>query len=332
MNALELVNILKECGKAVQRKVYESVRTSDVEQLSAVHEEKKEDTIYQIDRDVEDLLVGILERYADATGGFVLFAEGIGDSDNGLTMGNNPKYAVIIDPIDGTRGIMYNKRSAFFLAGIAYNNGKATRLSDIFAAVMVELPTSKHFLADTLWAIKGDGAFGQTDNLLTGESSSKRLQGSRAKSIIGGFAQFARFFPPGRDILAAIEDELILTLAPENPSGKALVFEDQYISTGGQLYEMLCGRDRFIADVRGILFDMLRKQGKPIGHVCHPYDICTALIAQECGIIVTDEKGNHLDSPFDLHSSINWLGYANHHIRAEVEPIVQKLFKKYGLQ
>jgi fructose-1,6-bisphosphatase/inositol monophosphatase family enzyme len=193
-----LLSMLKECGEAVQRKVYDSVRTASVEAMSAVHSEKKEDTIYQIDRDVEDLLVEILYKYADACGGFAVFAEGIGDSDCGLILGTNPKYAIMIDPIDGTRGIMYNKRSAFFLAGIAPNHGKATRLSDIFIAVMVELPTSKHFLADTLWAIKGQGALAETKNLLTGEIILKTIGPSKASTIIGGFAQFARFFPPGR--------------------------------------------------------------------------------------------------------------------------------------
>lgn len=332
MKEVELLNMLRECGKAVQEKVYASVRSSDIEILSAVHAEKKEDTIYQIDRDVEDDLVEVLGKYAGRAGGFAVFAEGIGDSDDGLLIGDNAKYAIIIDPIDGTRGIMYNKRSAFFLAGLALNNGKATRLSDIFISVMVELPTSKQFLADSLWAIRGKGASGETLNLLTHETKPRYVGGSQAKTIIGGFAQFSRFFPPGRDILSAIEDELIHEIAGENPSGKPLVFEDQYISTGGQLYEMLCGRDRFIADIRGTLFAYLKKLGRPTGHVCHPYDICVKLIAEEAGIIVTDETGNSLDAPFDLNYPINWIGYANPAIRREVEPIVQKLFRKYELQ
>jgi fructose-1,6-bisphosphatase/inositol monophosphatase family enzyme len=328
----QLVEILKECGTAVQSKIYESVRSASVESLSAVHSEKKEDTIYQIDRDVEDDLIRVLEKYSCAAGGFLVMAEGIGDSDEGLQLGDDPKYAIMIDPIDGTRGIMYNKRSAFFLAGVALNRGKATRLSDIFVAVMVELPTSKQYLADTLWAIRGKGANAETLNLHTGGKSRRTIGGSKAKTIIGGFAQFARFFPPGREILSSIEDELIMTIAPSNPTGKALVFEDQYISTGGQLYEMLSGRDRFIADIRASLYDYLRKQNKPVGHVCHPYDICTMLIAKEAGIIITDQKGNDFDTPFDLHFPVNWVGYANTHIRDEVEPIIQKLFKKHSLQ
>ena len=50
---------------------------------------------------------------------------------------------IIIDPIDGTRGLMYDKRSAFFLAGAAPNRGDSTTLQDIEVAAMVELPTTR---------------------------------------------------------------------------------------------------------------------------------------------------------------------------------------------
>jgi hypothetical protein len=118
---------------------------------------------------------------------------------------------------------------------------------------------------------------------------------------------------------------------PDIPAGKAVIFEDQYISTGGQLYEMLMGHDRFIADIRNILYKKLAKEGKKPGHVCHPYDICTKMIASEAGIIITDVYGTRLDAPLDVLSPVDWIGYANANIRAEVEPILQHLLKKYGL-
>jgi hypothetical protein len=335
MSEQELVTMLIEAGKAVQRKVSASLQSSGVEVLSAVHAEKKEDTIYQIDREVEDVLVPLLAAYAERAGGFILLAEGIGEDEEGLVLsanGSTPKYRIIVDPIDGTRGIMYDKRPAFYLAGIAPNNGAGTRLSDIFISVMVELPTTRHYLADVLWAIEGKGCHCRTDNLLTGESKPKTFLPSRAKSIIGGFAQFARFFPPGRDILSRIEDELIHTIQPDNPGGKALVFEDQYICSGGQLYEMLVGHDRFVADVRGILYRYLATKGQQPGHVCHPYDVCAHLIGKEAGLIITDGYGNDFDAPLDLNSEINWIAYANDDIRKQVEPILDKLLRKYNLR
>ena len=40
-------------------------------------------------------------------------------------------------------------------------------------------------------------------------------------------------------------------------AGKAACFEDQYLSTGGQLYELMAGHDRFIADIRPLLIAVL---------------------------------------------------------------------------
>jgi fructose-1,6-bisphosphatase/inositol monophosphatase family enzyme len=329
-------DVLIEIGEAVCKKVHRSLQDQTVEQRSAVYKEGEDDTIYQIDRDVEEILIPILEKNAKVLNGIILVAEGIGEDTNALVLpkGKRAESAalrIILDPIDGTRGIMYDKRSAFFLAAAAPNRGAATSLIDIEVAVMTELPTSRSISSDTLWSIRGKGAHGFTRNLLTNDITKREVAPSKSKTIIGGFAQIARFFPPGRELLARIEDELIETIMPEMPAGKAIIFEDQYISTGGQLYEMLMGHDRFIADIRNVLYKKLAKEGKRPGHVCHPYDICTKMIASEAGIIITDVFGNRLDAPLDVLSPVDWIGYANTHIRAEVEPILQHLMKKYGL-
>ena len=68
------------------------------------------------------------------------------------------RYRAIVDPIDGTRGLMYDKRSAWVLTGVAENRLADTNLTDIFVAVQTEIPTTKQFRADVLWAIEGKGA------------------------------------------------------------------------------------------------------------------------------------------------------------------------------
>lgn len=336
MNHELIKDMLIEAGKIVRQHIVHTLSVSSHQTLSLVHEEKKEDTIYVIDRDVEDILVKVIEKYSEALGGIVLLAEGVGENDHGIVFPatythENAALKLIIDPIDGTRGLMYDKRSAFYLAGAALNNGSETSLADIEVAVMIELPISKQYKADVLWAIKGKGSNAYTDNILTGEHQPKTISPTKAKTILGGFAQLARFFPPGREILAAIEDDLIKHLAPSNPSGKALVFEDQYISSGGQLYELLMGHDRFTADVRGLLYQRLRREGNEGGHVCHPYDVCAHLIGLEAGITITDGSGQVLNAPLDLHTEINWVGYGNAQIEQEVKKVFQDLLKKYQL-
>ena len=113
--------------------------------------------------------------------------------------------------------------------------------------------------------------------------------------------------------------------------GKSHCFEDQYICTGGQLYELMVGHDRFIADLRPVVEPLLKSQGFTLGLCCHPYDLCTELIARELGIVVSDENGGLIDAPMDVEHDVSWIGYANRHIQAQVEPILQQQLRKRGL-
>lgn len=323
--------LLLKIGNAVCDHVYQSLQHSNHETLSVVAEETEEDTIYAIDKDVEPLIIPLIEEEAESLGGIKLIAEGL-DAENGKNVfpsnyGKNAAVLIIMDPIDGTRGIMYNKRSAFFLAAAAPNNSSLKHLQDIEVAVMTEIPTSKAYLSDTFYAIKGNGARGMRKNLINNSATKLNFQPSSATSIIGGFAQIARFFPPGKDILAKIEEELIAKLA-DVQEGKALIFEDQYISSGGQLYELLMGHDRFVADLRPQLYQHLRKKGTPGGLTCHPYDVCATLIGEEAGIIITDIEGSKLNVPLDLTTPVGWIAYANSHIQEQVEPVLKNILRE----
>ena len=204
-------------------------------------------------------------------------------------------------------------------------------MQDIAVAVMVELPTSRSLFSDTLWAIRGKGAFAYTKNMETGNVQEKAIRPSQSNTIYGGFAQIARFFPPGREVLAAVEEAMLEKIFPEAPEGKTIVFEDQYISSGGQLYEILMGHDRFVADIRAALFDKMKKEGKKTGHVCHPYDVCVILIGQEAGVIITDIRGNPLNYPLDTTSPVNWVAYANEKIQQQVEPAFKAALEEHKI-
>ena len=64
------------------------------------------------------------------------------------------------------------------------------------------------------------------------------------------------------------------------------MLRDQYISAGGQLYELTAGHDRFIADLRPLLESVYAARGLPPVIAAHPYDLCTLLVAREAGVIV----------------------------------------------
>ena len=238
---------------------------------------------------------------------------------------------IIVDPIDGTRGLMYQKRSAWVLTAVAPNRGPATSLRDVVLAVQTEIPLVKQHLSDQLWALRGEGAQAQRFNRLTGErvpDPAAAVDG--ASGIAHGYASIARFFPGARDELAAMDEAIVLgALGPHAP-GKAHCFEDQYASTGGQLYELMAGHDRFIADLRPLLRPLLAGRGLPPALTCHPYDICTALIAEESGVIVTDPYGRPLDAPLNVEAEVAWAGYANARIRAQIEPLLQQELRARG--
>jgi len=234
------------------------------------------------------------------------------------------KFKLILDPIDGTRAIMHDKRSAWSLAGLAPQRGTKTNLADIFVAAMTELPTSKAGYADQFSAVRGKGVVAARIDLRTGRRTKLTVRPSRAKNVEHGFASFAKFFPEGKAWLAGIEEELWRrTTKPVGAGGRA-VFDDQYPSSGGQLYELLVGHDRFIADLRPQAFARL---GLKSALACHPYDICTALIAQEAGCIVEGPDGRPLAAPLDTTTPVAWVGYANATLRRAIRPALQRLLK-----
>jgi hypothetical protein len=217
------------------------------------------------------------------------------------------------------------------LTGVA-PNGPAPKLSDIVLAVQTEIPTLKQYLADELWAARGRGFSAARVDVLRGTSTPVTLRPSRADGIAHGFAMLSRFFPGARDAIAALDEELVRAVLGPPPAGRALCFEDQYLSSGGQLYELMAGHDRFSADLRPLFDGVLAERGEPPTLACHPYDVCTYLIAEEAGVIVTGPDGGVLDAPLDVDTPVAWVGYANEKIRASVEPALRAALERRGLQ
>ena len=318
------------------RQLHDQIRTAVVaacEQASlealttVVEEEATGDTIYAIDRVSEAVLIDFFTREVASHAPLVLIAEGLPNGKVVLPAGTAEETAVwriIVDPIDGTRGLMYQKRSGWILTAVAPNHGPQTSLQDIELAVQTEIPLVKQHLSDAVWAVRDQGVASVRYNRLSQTEAPLPIRPSQATSIAHGFAMISRFFPGARAELAAIDEEIVWgALGPVQP-GKAHCFEDQYICTGGQLYELMAGRDRFVADLRPYMETILAWQNLALGICCHPYDICTELIARELGVIITDGSGQPLDCPLDIQTNVGWVGYANPQIQQQIEPLLQK--------
>src|SRR5689334_20234812 len=109
-----------------------------MDELAAVVAEEAGDTIFAIDRVSEAVL---LDRFAELAREWscVLIAEGLGATGKVVlpvgTREEDAELRIIVDPIDGTRGLMYQKRAAWVLTGVAPNRGPDTTLDDIALAV-----------------------------------------------------------------------------------------------------------------------------------------------------------------------------------------------------
>jgi hypothetical protein len=172
---------------------------------------------------------------------------------------------------------------------------------------------------------------GERVDRLSGARAPLPLGPSRAATIAQGYGGVARFFPGGRDILAAIDDEVLERILGAPPPGRALMFEDQYTSTGGQLYELMMGHDRWIADLRPLLETLLHERGRALGLCCHPYDLCTESIARATGVTITDECGERLTAPLDVSTDMAWIGFANARLHEQVWPVLRGVLRERGL-
>ena len=291
------------------------------------------DTIYHVDKLSEEAIFSWFEAHWPKAWPVELVMEGIEDADSvTFPRGTQPAktmFKCILDPIDGTRNLMYDKRSAWILTGLAPQRGSRNTLADIELAVMTELPTTKQWRADQISSTRGGGKRGvlaRAMDLRTGRATAFDLRLSQASDFSHGFASFAKFFPDGKALTAQLEEALWRELYGDGPKSSPLVFDDQYISTGGQLYELLVGHDRMIGDIRPRVFNKL---GIQTSLTCHPYDICTELIMREAGGVVESPEGRPLNGKLDTTSPVAWMGYANETLARQVRPILRRLIKQY---
>lgn len=318
---------LAQLGSAVRAALRTSLARQDFERTSRVARDDDGDTIFGIDVDAEAILLEHAEQWSRDEA-FVLVAEGL-EPATGMRFGaSEPTARVIVDPIDGTRGLMFDKRSAWCLAAVAPERGAETRMSGIVVAHMSELPTTRHGRVDDLWAIRGGPAHARRIELADGSGRDYVPRPSRALDLRHGFATVCSFFQGGKELTARIDEDFIGAAIGGWDHRKAEVYADQYISSGGQLAELALGRDRFVLDLRPLIHARLGFEGT----LCSkPYDLCTVLIAQAAGCVVTTPHGAPLDAPLDTVTNLAFVGYANPALATHLAPLLHACLARHGL-
>lgn len=296
--------------------------------FAGVAAETAADTIYEIDRVSEEALVEWLGAHWPKSWPVEIVMEGI-EEELTFPLGTPVKktaWKMILDPIDGTRGLMHDKRSGWSLAGLAPQRGKRNHLGDIVVAAMTELPVSRQWRADQFSVVKGTGkVVGLAHDVRAGTHMKLRATPSPAPEFQHGFATVDKYIPVGQAWLGAFEEKLWERLGLLTPgSSKVLpIFEDQYIASGGQIAELLSGRDRMVIDVR---LEAYAEMGLDSASLCsHPYDLCTELILREAGGVVETPRGKPLRSPMDVTTPVSWVAYANPVLARRVRPVLRSL-------
>jgi hypothetical protein len=322
---------LADLHDRMRARLYREGASSSVDALSHVASARGGDTIFALDVHAEEELESFFSAWGEELP-LLLIAEGF-PGDGGKTYPvDTPRdevtFTCIVDPIDGTRGLMYQKRSAWILSGIApASPATLPTLDQIQIAMQTELPTARSHLSDRLSATAGGGTQAETTNLETGAVHPFQPQPSRADSLLYGFGTVSKFFPGAKLPAVQVEERLFAELFGPPLDGNPQVFDDEYISTGGQLYELMVGHDRFTADLRPLFQSALSPAGEVPRISSHPYDLCTELIAREAGVTVTDERGDPLRYSLDIRTHCNWIGYANAAIKAQIEPKLMRILR-----
>lgn len=323
-----LRELLCQLGLACRDAVLAGRRGVDVVALARVAGEGGGDTIYAVDRIGEAAILEWFRAHWPKCFPVQIVMEGlVGDTcfPEGITP-EETDWKCIIDPIDGTRGIMYDKRSAWALAGIAPQAGEDTMLSHIVAAAMTEIPTTRQWRADQFSATRGGAVVGVSEDVRAGGSWPLEASPSKATGFAHGFSSLVKFFPEGRTLTAQIEERLWDELIGLNSSPSPVVFDDQYICTGGQFYELATGRDRMVGDLRPLIFRTLDME---TSLVCHPYDCCAALVLQQAGVVFEHPLGGFPDVPLDTESGVAWMAYANESLAAQARPVLTRILEQF---
>lgn len=284
------------------------------------------DVTYALDRATE-LAAGTWHReiashspislFTEDAGWRHLLPDGQGGSREGLGFDHGGPR-VVLDPVDGTRNLMADLRSAWTVIALCAAGVEEPRLSEVRLGVVSELPDSRAERFRVFTAARGAGARLALRELGSdAELETRPLKVDDDGRADHGYFSFFRYTPAQRPLLARLEADFFSRLAREEGADLRHAFDDQYISNGGQLALLSSGTYRFIADLRAHFASSIEVECT----TSKPYDCAGAiLIALEAGCRITNARGDELDFPLDGKTPVSFVGYANHATATRLAP------------
>lgn len=268
--------------------------------------------------DVTFGLDGVAERAVDRwldqvaqEGPLSLMTEDIGWRHVGPGPGGKPKALggfdhggprIALDPIDGTRNVMHDLRSAWVVVTFAGPGSGAPKYSDVTLGMLSEIPDTRGAGIRELDGTRGQGAFTR----LLPDGKRQPLCADGDDRLDRGYFPFFGYSPTGRRVAQALCADVFDELESTHGIDPTSVLDDQYISSGGQLALLALGTYRAIVDAR---VSLNLRHGLHV-QTAKPYDMAgAALIAMEAGCTVTAPDGSPLDFPIDTSTEVEFAGY-----------------------
>jgi len=215
---------------------------------------------------------------------------------------------IAIDPVDGTRNLMADLRSAWTVVSFAGPGPAGPRLGDVRAGVLGEIPASRAAGFRRLHAEAGGpcrlDAFAAED----APAVTRALVADEDDRPDEGYFPFFRYEPALRPALARLEADFFARLAEHEGADLRSCYDDQYISNAGQLVLLSTGTYRMMVDARALLG---RRAGRPTV-TSKPYDVAGAIVcARAAGAVLLAADGSALDFPIDAETPVDFVGFAN---------------------
>lgn len=256
------------------------------------------DDVFGVDARAEEALVQALAVLGTRWPGQAV-VEG---HDEPLAVGGaDGPWRFLVDPVDGTRGLLAGKRSAWVLLGAGRH---ATTLEDLEVGAMVEIPTRRAAVGLVGWARRGGPALAEDDDLTGAGAPPQPVElVPRGGDLARRFVTVVRLAPGSHEPIGAWADRHLAGLD---------VYDDLAPCSGGYLAGLAAGQDAAVLDPRPILVP---------GHLAaHPYDLAALVVTRAAGAVVEALPPGPLDVPLDCTTPVAWAGYADEDVARRLRP------------
>jgi fructose-1,6-bisphosphatase/inositol monophosphatase family enzyme len=225
---------------------------------------------------------------------------------------------IAVDPVDGTRHLMHDMRSAWTSIALAGPGAGVPRFRELALGLVSELPDARAARYRCLCAVVGEGCEVELRDLASDRVlRAGALRADTDDRVDHGYFPFFAFHPETRPEVGRLAADFFARLAAEEGAALEHCYDDQYICNVGQLVLLALGTYRLIVDPRAWL---AARRGRTT-QSSHPYDLAAAaLCAREAGCGVTAIDGAPLDFPLDTSTPVSFVGFANGATRARLAP------------